>query len=125
MEFKEVIAQGDTSISSYGDGGFRIGAHRTVGSLLITPKGYYPWSVGDKDQLTLDSLELILDQRQDIDILLIGMGDNMSFLNKQIRSALEEANIGVDVMAPGAAARTYNVLLMEGRKVAAALIAVE
>ncbi len=125
MEFKEVTSQEDTSISSYGDGGFRIGDQRRKGSILITPKGYYPWAAVDIDSITLDSLSRIIAQKDEIDILLIGMGENMTFLNKQIRSALEAAEIGVDVMSTGAAARTYNVLLLEGRKVAAALIAVD
>jgi uncharacterized protein len=125
VEFKDVTSQEETAISSYGDGGFRIGEQRSKGSMLITPRGYYPWGVADKTDITCDSLSRIMEQRADIDILLIGSGDNMSFLPKDVRSALEDAGIAVDVMATGAAARTYNVLLVEGRKVAAALIAVD
>ncbi|MCK5425804.1 MAG: Mth938-like domain-containing protein [Emcibacter sp.] len=124
MEFKEVTSQEETAISSYGDGGFRIGEQRSKGSILITPKGYYPWDVVDVASITLESLKIITDQAQDIDILLIGTGDNMAFLNKQLRASLEAATISVDIMATGAAARTYNILLAEGRKVSAALIAV-
>ncbi|MBL4612675.1 MAG: Mth938-like domain-containing protein [Emcibacter sp.] len=125
MEFKEVTSQVDTSISSYGDGGFRIGEQRSKGSMLITPKGYYPWEATDVASITFDSLKRITEQRNDIDILLIGMGENMAFLNKELRAALEAVNIAVDVMSTGAAARTYNVLLAEGRKVSAALIAID
>lgn len=124
MEFREVTSQEETAISSYGDGGFRIGEHRTKGSILITPKGYYPWCAVDVTSITVDSLKHIADQARDIDILLIGMGDNMTFLNKELRTFLEAENISVDVMATGAAARTYNILLAEGRKVSAALIAI-
>lgn len=125
MEFKEVTSQVDTSISSYGDGGFRIGEQRSKGSMLITPKGYYPWEATDVASITFDSLKRITEQGNDIDILLIGMGENMAFLNKELRAALEAVNIAVDVMSTGAAARTYNVLLAEGRKVSAALIAID
>lgn len=125
MEFKDVTSQEETAISSYGDGGFRIGDQRAVGSLLITPRGYYPWKVSDKEEITCQSLSLIIEQKEDIDLLLIGAGENMCFLDKAVRKSLEEAGIAVDIMATGAAARTYNVLLVEGRKVAAALIAIE
>ncbi|MCF6214774.1 MAG: Mth938-like domain-containing protein [Emcibacter sp.] len=124
MEFKEVSSQTDTSLSSYGDGGFRIGELRIKGSVLITPKGYYPWDVKDVS-ITYESLARILDQKDDIDILLIGTGENMFFLDKALKGKLETGNFSVDVMATGAAARTYNILLSEGRKVAAALIAVD
>ncbi len=125
MEFNEVTSQEGTSISSYGDGGFRIGEQRTLGSILITPNGYYPWNVSEASAITLDSLSSVTALRQDVDILLIGTGDNMCFLTKDLRSALEGLNISVDVMATGSAARTYNILLAEGRKVAAAMIAVD
>lgn len=124
MEFKKVTSQEETAISSYGDGGFRIGEQKSEGSILITPKGYYPWHAVDASSITLESLKRITDQAQDIDILLIGTGENMTFLNKQLRVSLEAATISVDIMATGAAARTYNILLAEGRKVAAALIAI-
>ncbi len=125
MEFKELLSQADTSISAYGDGGFRFGDQRSKGSILITPRGFYPWEVTDSGTITMESLKSIVDQQDDIDILLIGTGDNMAFLTKELRISLEAENIAVDVMSTGAAARTYNVLLAEGRKVAAALIAVK
>lgn len=125
MKFNEVTSQEETAISSYGDGGFRIGEQRSKGSILITPKGYYPWDALDVASITLESLKRIIDQKDDIDILLLGMGENMTFLDKKLRTSLEDAAIAVDVMTTGAAARTYNILLAEGRKVAAALIAID
>lgn len=101
-----------------------MGEQRCPGSILITSQGYYPWAVENISGLTLESLKQITDQRQEIDILLLGLGEQMVFLPKAIQVALESQGIAVEVMATGAAARTYNVLLLEGRKVAAALIAV-
>lgn len=124
MAFKEVSSQNETSLSSYGDGGFRIGEQRTKGSILITPKGYYPWDI-KAGIITYESLARIIDQKDDIDILLIGTGEKMVFLTKALKDKLEAGNFSVDVMATGAAARTYNILLAEGRKVAAALVAVD
>jgi len=125
LEFKEVTSQRDTSISSYGDGGFRIGEQRSKGAILITPRGYYPWDAQEARAITLNSLKRIIDQQDDIDILLLGTGEKMVFLPAILRTSLESESFSVDVMATGAAARTYNILLSEGRKVAAALIAVD
>lgn len=120
-----VTSQEGTSISAYGDGGFRFGEQKCKGSVLITPQGYYPWTAGDVASITLQSLKQVRDHKQDIDILLVGTGEKMAFIAKSLRIALEAENIAVEVMATGAAARTYNVLLLEGRKVAAALIAID
>ncbi|NOZ43550.1 MAG: hypothetical protein GXP02_10410 [Alphaproteobacteria bacterium] len=120
---RDVSSQEETGISSYGDGGFRLGEQRCNGSILITPRGYYPWLVADG--ISRESLRQVIEQRQDIDILLVGTGETMVFIHKELRAALATDNIAVEVMATGAAARTYNILLAEGRKVAAALIATD
>ncbi|MFV0474280.1 MAG: MTH938/NDUFAF3 family protein, partial [Pikeienuella sp.] len=58
------------------------------------------------------------------DVLLIGMGEDIAPLDRAARAALEAAGLGAEIMPTGSACRTYNVLLSEGRRVAAALIAV-
>lgn len=56
-----------------------------------------------------------------IDVLFIGTGADIAHLPAALRQNLEEAGLGVEAMATPAAARTYNVLLSEGRRIAAAL----
>lgn len=124
MQFEEIKSQNETTISGYGDGGFRLGEQKLDGSLLLTPKGYYPWDVRVRADITPESLKVILDMKDDIEFLIIGMGEKMMFADKTVRQAFETAGIGLEVMDTGAAARTYNVLLQEGRRVAAALIAI-
>ncbi|WP_321390966.1 Mth938-like domain-containing protein [Emcibacter sp.] len=125
MKFEEAKTQSETSISAYGNGGFRIGEDlRVEGSVLLTPQGYYPWDVTSKEQMSTESFARIIEMSEDLELLILGMGENMAFLKRDLRSHLESHDIGVEVMATGAAARTYNVLLLEGRRVAAALIAV-
>ena len=125
MKFEEAKSQSETSISSYGNGGFRIGENQRVeGSVLLTPQGYYPWAVSSKDDLSRESFAPIVEMSDDLELLIIGTGENMIFLNRDLRAYLEGHGIGVEVMATGAASRTYNVLLLEGRRVAAALIAI-
>lgn len=123
MEFTEIKSSSEAFIAGYGDGGFRMGESRYKGSMLITPDGFYPWDVMTKEDITLESLKPILDVKS-IELLIVGMGEAMAFLPKDIRDALADKNIPVEIMDTGAAARTYNVLLQEGRNVSAALIAV-
>ena len=70
------------------------------------------------------NLKPILDVYQSVEILIVGMGEGMAFLAKDVRAEFESRKIAVEVMDTGATARTYNVLLQEGRKVTAALIAI-
>ncbi len=87
------------------------------GPVLVTAAGAGPWGgLGDS------AAPLALTGR--VDVLLIGMGDEIAALPGPFRAALEAAGIGVEVMATPAACRTYNVLLSEGRRIAAALLPV-
>lgn len=98
-------------------------SHR--GSLLLLPSGIYGWEPVDAEELTVGHFEKVLAEAQDIEVLLIGTGDGMRVLPKELRAAFKEAGISVDPMSTGAAVRTYNIMLSESRAVAAALIAVE
>lgn len=124
MEFTEIKSSEEAFIAGYGDGGFRMGDSRFEGSMLITPNGFYPWEVGDKSEISIENLTPIMEVHASVEIVIIGMGTSMAFLQKEIRDAFMAKNIAVEVMDTGAAARTYNVLLQEGRKVTAALIAI-
>lgn len=111
-------------ISSYGDGGFRFGADRYHGSILILGEDVLPWPVTGFDDLAEASFELLLGFRPLPEVLLIGCGPNIRFLPEDIRALIESHSIGVDAMDTGAACRTFNVLAQEQRSVAAALISV-
>ncbi len=102
-----------------------MGDQKIEGSLLITPKGYYPWDVKTAAEITVESLSQILNFHHSIELLIIGTGDNMTFISKDIRAVFAKQDIAIEAMDTGAAARTYNVLLQEGRMVSAAFIAVE
>ncbi len=116
--------EGQQLINSYGDGGFRVSGVRYEGSVLIRPEKTSSWPVGDIAALELDSLSALLDEASGMDILLIGCGEAMVFIEEDIRAAFRAKWVVIDAMSTGAAVRTYNVLLLERRQVAAALIAV-
>jgi uncharacterized protein len=100
-----------------------MGEGRFEGSMLITSDGFYPWEISAKEEISIDNLLPVI-EASGVEIVIIGMGERMAFLSKEIRAAFQAKNINVEAMDTGAAARTYNVLLQEGRKVSAALIAI-
>lgn len=116
--------EGQQLVNSYGDGGFRISGVRYEGNVIILPDQTLEWSFENISDLTLESLQPILDAEPAVEILLIGCGKSMAFIEEGLRQSLRQRGIIIDSMDSGAAVRTYNVLLLEKRRVAAALIAV-
>ena len=112
-------------IDAYGNGGFRFADMSHRGSLLCLPGGMTAWPVSSAGEVTLETLAPVLAAADSIDVLLIGLGDDIAALDKSIRAAFRERNVIVEATATGGAVRTYNVLLGEQRAVGAALIAVE
>jgi uncharacterized protein len=116
---------GRHQIDAFGGGGFRFAEKSHRGSILATPSGIRIWPVASFAELTLASLQPVLDEAEAIDFLILGIGHEIAFLPPSLREPLKAAGITVEAMATPAAARTYNVLVGEDRRVAAALIAVE
>ena len=121
----EGFVPGRFPIDAYGRGGFRFAEMSHRGSILALPSGIHAWTVTAPAELTDDSLAAVLAEAGDIDFLLIGTGEAPVLLSDALAWPLRDARIGFDVMATGAAARTYNIMLGERRRVAAALIAVD
>jgi uncharacterized protein len=105
-------------VSGYGGGGFRINAERVEGSVLIFPDRWLAWN----GVPSLASLAPVIEDRAS-ELLLLGCGPSLVPVPPDIRAALRAAGKSVEPMDTGAACRTYAVLLGEGRRVAAALIA--
>lgn len=84
------------------------------------------WEPKNTALLNEDDFALILAEVTRYQFLLVGTGPDLVPLQDAVRSRLKQAGIrSIEVLATGAAARTYNILVAEDRKVAAALIAVE
>lgn len=112
-------------LESYGNGGFRFGEMSHKGSLLILRSGIYGWGETSFDEVTPTSFQPLFDDAEGHEFLIFGTGEIQKFPSSELRQAFVEAGLGLEVMDSGAAARTYNVLIAEGRKVAAAFLAVE
>lgn len=115
---------GRRRIDAYGGGGFRFADLSHRGSLLGLPSGMWAWPYASAAELDASALTSILREAEEIDMLLLGLGADIAGVRPELRAALKAAGITVDPMSTGAAVRTWNVLIGEGRRVAAALIAV-
>ena len=104
-------------ITSFGDGGFRFGSHSHLGSLLVLPSGMRAWDV--------DEYSTLIAEKTEIDFVLLGTGAEMKRPSREILEFFARENLNVDFMSTSSAVHTYNVMLAEGRRLAAALIAVD
>lgn len=115
MELREIHYTGVQPIEGYGPGFVRVGGQREAAPLIVLPRMLRGWA-GLEDAAPLLALA------GEVDVLIVGTGDEIAHLPGALRERLEAAGIGVEVMATPTAARAYNVLLSEGRRVAAALL---
>lgn len=113
------------AIEGYGNGGFRFAGMSHRGSLLCLPSGMHKWDVGAAADITAANVQPVFDAADQIDVLLVGLGTEITGFDKTLRQSLRERGIIVEAIATGGAVRTYNILLGESRAVGAALIAVE
>jgi uncharacterized protein len=124
MHLNEVSFGARPPIDSYGGGGFSLGGVRHAGSLALHFDRMLDWAPRSPAQITPEALAVFIADAGAMDVLLLGMGPDIANLPADARAALDAAGIGYDLMSTAAACRTYNVLLAEDRRVAAALIAV-
>ena len=111
-------------IDAHGGGGFRFAGMSHRGSLLCLPDGIWAWPVESSDALTDETLAPVFARADDLDFFILGTGAAPWTAPVPLRVRFREARISFDVMTTGPAVRTYNVMLMEGRRLGAALIAV-
>jgi uncharacterized protein len=112
-------------IDAHGGGGFRFAGLSHRGSLLCLPDGIWAWPVAVPTELSDEALSQVFARAADLDFFIVGTGATPWIVPEPLRTRFREAHISVDTMTTGPAVRTYNVMLMEGRRVGAGLIAVE
>ncbi len=111
-------------IQTYGPGRFRISDVDHTGAVLVLPQRTVAWAVTAAVDIAPDNLAAVIEASPAIEVLVLGCGAKASFIPPARRAALRAHGIALEVMDTGAACRTYNVLLAEGRRVAAALVPV-
>lgn len=118
-------AAGRQVIERYGSGGFLIAGVRWSGSVLIFADRTVNWPVTEAGAIDAGALAPVFEEARRPRILVIGCGRGFAMRPEGLDAALREAGIGVEWMDTGAACRTFNVLLLDDREVAAALLAVD
>ena len=111
-------------IDAYGSGGFRFAGMSHRGSLLSLPSGIWAWPVAVPEELAGSNLAPVFAEAEAIELFVLGCGPDLWSLPEALRWRFRDYRIGLEVMATGAAVRTYNILIGENRRVAAGLIAV-
>ena len=117
MQLNEITFSQAMPIDGYGPGFFRVGGQVVQGPVCVTASGARSWG-------GFDDSEALLALADDVDVIFVGTGADIAHLPAGLRDRLEAAGMGVETMNSPAACRTYNVLLSEGRRVAAALLPV-
>jgi uncharacterized protein len=117
MRITEVSYEHSLPIKGYGVGFFRIGPDIKWGNLFTFNKEIHSWS-GFKD------ISLIVSAQSEIDVLLVGTGAKLFDIPTKFRNSAEAVGVSVEAMSTPIACRTYNVLLEEGRRIGAALLAI-
>lgn len=118
-------AGGLQQIQAYGGGGFRISGVRYDGSVLIHAEHTDVWPAATVDEIAVPAIaELVVGAPMGT-LVLIGCGARFVPMPASLRASLATAGVHAEWMDTGAACRTFNVLVSEGREVRAALLAVD
>lgn len=121
MKLHLAAAEGRNTFTGYGAGYVSVNAQQhTAGILVLPEQPVLPWGLGGFAALAVPDFEAIAAHTPEI--VLLGTGGRLQFPHPRLTQPLSGAGIGVEVMDTRAACRTYNILVAEGRKVAAALI---
>ena len=114
----------EAAVTAYGNGGFRFAEMSHKGSILCLPTGVFAWPPVDANALSAADFEQVFADLKPPSALLLGTGTGQIFMPEPIVRAFASHGIALEPMSTGAAARTYNIMIAEKRRIGAALIAV-
>ena len=121
MKLHATVVPSSNTFNAYGDGWVEVNAVRFERSIVVFPdRPVLDWPVADFASLTADSFRFIADQNPEL--VVFGSGGKLRFPHPRMLASLIDRGIGVETMDVYAACRTYNILMAEGRRVAAALL---
>jgi uncharacterized protein len=114
------LPSGVNTITGYGEGYVMVNGERRSSSVVVLPDRIENWAAQGFDALTSEDFSFL--KSLNAEIVLLGTGPRQRFPHPRLTAALAQAGIGLEVMDVQAACRTYNILVAEERKVAAALL---
>ena len=122
MDVTPLVKEGQQIIQSYTNG-FRVSGQKYDESIIVFPEKTLSWNKKrDVSDLSIEDFIVLAEYAVDIDVVLLGTGSKIKFLSGDLRAKLKGDNLHIETMDTGAACRTYNVLVAEGRRVVAALL---
>ena len=108
------------TFTAYGEGYVMVNSQRHESNLIVLPGKILPWEVADFAALKEADFQVFMEMN--LEILLLGTGPKQRFPHPRLTRELAAKRIGVEAMDLQAACRTYNILMAEERRVAAALL---
>jgi uncharacterized protein len=109
------------AVTAYGPGFIEVNRQRHAGALILRPEGeVLAWGLDAFEALSCAHFESLLEHAPEV--VLFGTGARQRFPGPALWAALARARVGFEVMDTGAACRTYNILMGEGRRVLAAML---
>jgi uncharacterized protein len=121
MKLHLTQAEGNNLITAYENGAVLVNHQRYTQSLIVMPQAIYPdWQVENFDALNMNHFAKLAEIAPEV--VILGTGNTHRFIHPRVIIALTQKNIPVECMTTDAACRTYNILMSEGRIVAAALL---
>lgn len=124
MDITPLPSKGRQTITGYGNSQFKVSGQVYTTPVLVFPDRTVLWDIKPNAPITLENLNVVIEEEGEIDLLIIGSGKTKAALPGKIHDRLRAIGIALEIMDTGAAVRTYNILAAEERRVAAALIAV-
>ena len=120
MKLHATLPGGVNAITGYGEGYVMVNGERRSSSVVVLPDRIEEWPAKRFDQLSTEDFAYLKNLKAEI--VLLGTGPRQRFPHPRLTAELAKAGIGLEVMDLQAACRTYNILVAEERKVAAALL---
>ena len=118
MDVTPLIKDGALIIQSYSEGKIRINGEQHNTPLLVLPDRVEDWLIkNDFQNMEEGDFTPLINIANEIDVVLLGCGKEIKFLPPALKKTLRTKNLQIETMDTGAACRTYNVLLAEGRRV--------
>jgi uncharacterized protein len=124
MDITPLISPDQQVIQSYSKDRFRVNGELRNGAVIVFTNETMKWNCSEVAKLTIGDFSEVVDRQKEIDVVLLGCGRTVDGFDRSLLPLLKDDGLVVEVMDTGAACRTYNALMAEGRRVVAMLLPV-
>lgn len=123
VDVTPLVREGAKIVQGYAEGSFRISGEVYSTPVIVFEDKVIKWDAPNSvKELSEEHGQILQEFKDEADVFLLGTGEVLTFPDPAFKKAMREKGVHFEVMDTGAACRTYNVLMAEGRRVAAALL---